>query len=43
MTSDNYLFIFMIFLLAVTGYLIATNKVTDEECDAMLNDQEMWP
>ena len=43
MTWDNYLFIFIILLLVVTGYLIATNKVTDEECDAMLNDQEMWP
>jgi 4-hydroxybenzoate polyprenyltransferase len=43
MTSDSYLFIFIVFLLAVTGYLIATNTITDEERDAMLNDEEMWP
>lgn len=43
MTSDNYLFISIILLLAVTGYLIATNNITDKERDAMLNDEEMWP
>jgi hypothetical protein len=43
MTSDNYLFILIILLLAITGYMIATSKITDEERDAMLNDKEMWP
>lgn len=43
MTSDNYLFVFIILILVVTGYLIATNKITDEERDEMLNDKEMWP
>ena len=43
MTSDNYLFISIILLLVVAGYMIATSKITDEERDAMLNDKEMWP
>jgi hypothetical protein len=43
MTSDNYLFILIIFVLAITGYMIATSKITDKERDAMLNDEEMWP
>ena len=43
MTSDNYLFIFIILLLFATIYGIVTNKVTAEERDEMLNDKEMFP
>jgi len=43
MTSDNYLFIFILLLCTLTGYLIITNRVTPEERDEMLNDKEMWP
>lgn len=43
MTCDNYLFIAIILILGVAGYLIATNKMTDSERDEMLNDEEMWP
>jgi hypothetical protein len=43
MASDNYLFVFIILVLVATGYLIATNNITDKERDAMLNDEEMWP
>lgn len=43
MTSDNYLFIFIILLCTLTGYLVTTNKVTPKERDEMLNDEEMFP
>ena len=43
MTSDNYLFILMILLFGYTIYEVLTSKVTDEERDEMLNDEEMFP
>jgi 4-hydroxybenzoate polyprenyltransferase len=43
MTSDNWLGIFILALICVTAYGILTNKVTDEERDEMLNDEEMFP
>lgn len=30
-------------ILGLTFYLIATSKVTPEERDEMLRDEEMWP
>ena len=43
MTADNRLFLFIVLLLGFTLWLIFTNKVTDEERDTMLDDDEMWP
>ena len=43
MTADNWLFLFIVSLLGFTLWLIFTNKVTDEERDTMLDDDEMWP
>lgn len=43
MTSDNYLFIFIILLCTLTGYLITTNNISNKDRDEMLNDKEMWP
>jgi hypothetical protein len=43
MTSDNYLFIFIILLLFATIYGIVTNKVTAEERDQMLDSEDMFP
>lgn len=37
------LFIFMVFIIAVTVYGILTNKNTPEERDKMLNSDEMFP
>lgn len=30
-------------ILGLTFYLLATSKVTPEERDEMLRDEEMWP
>lgn len=43
MTYDNYLFVFILAIIALTVYGIATNKTTSHERDEMLNDKEMWP
>jgi hypothetical protein len=43
MTSSNYLFIFILLLCTLTGYLVTVNSITPEERDEMLNDKEMWP
>lgn len=43
MTSDNYLFIFIILLFFATGYMIVTNKITDKQRNEMLSDEDMWP
>jgi hypothetical protein len=43
MTSDNYLFIFIILLLFATFYGIVTSKVTAEERDEMLDSEDMFP
>lgn len=43
MTSDNYLFIFIILLCTLTGYLITTNNISDKDRDEMMNDKELWP
>lgn len=37
------LLIFVLLILGVTGYLIATSKVTPEERDEMLNDENIFP
>lgn len=42
MTSDNYLFIFIILLCTLTGYLITTNNISDKDRDEMLNDEEWF-
>ena len=41
MTSDNWLFIVMLVIFALTVYGIATNKTTPEERDAMLKE-DLW-
>lgn len=33
----------VLLILGVTGYLIVTSRVTPEERDEMLEDDEMWP
>ena len=43
MTSDNWLFAFIVGVVALVIYFILTNTVSDEDRDAMLNDPEMWP
>lgn len=43
MTSDNYLFIFIVFTICVTVYSLLTSRVTDSERDEMLNSKEMFP
>ena len=42
MTGDNYLFILILFLLTLTGYLITTNKMTDKERDEMLSEDDWF-
>jgi hypothetical protein len=42
MTSDNYLFIFIILLCTLTGYLITTNNISNKDRDEMLNDKEWF-
>lgn len=37
------LFVTITVILVATFYLIATNKITPEERDEMLQDKEMWP
>lgn len=43
MNTDPWLFFVVVGIVALTIYLLATNKMTAEERDAMLNDKEMWP
>ena len=43
MTANSWLFIFIVGLFGITLWGILTNKVTDEERDAMLQDDQMWP
>ena len=43
MTADNYLFIFILAIIAATVYGIVTNKTTAKERDEMLKSNEMWP
>jgi hypothetical protein len=42
MTADNYLFIFIVSIIALTVYGILTNRVTDAERDEMLDSEEMF-
>jgi len=43
MTSSIFLLTFFIGIVIVTTWLLITSKVTPEERDEMLNDEEMWP
>lgn len=43
MTGENYLFLFIVVLLIINVWAMFTSKVTPEERDEMLNDNEMWP
>jgi len=43
MTSDNWLFIFILALISYTTYSVIVSRVSLEERDEMLNDKEMWP
>ena len=43
MTADNYLFIFIVFIICVTVYSVITSRVTDSERDEMLNSEEIFP
>lgn len=43
MTADNYLFIFIVSIIALTVYGILTSRVTDAERDEMLDSKEMFP
>jgi hypothetical protein len=43
MTPDNYLFLFLLAIIGLTVWGIATNKNTPEERDEMLNSEEMFP
>jgi hypothetical protein len=40
MTSDNYLFIFIVSLLLYTLYSILTNKTSPEDVKEMLDNEE---
>jgi hypothetical protein len=42
MTGDNYLFILILFLLTLTGYLVTINKMTDKERDEMLSEDDWF-
>jgi len=37
------LFVITVLIFALTAHLIITSKVTPEERDEMLKDEEMWP
>ena len=43
MTSDNFLFLFILGVLLVAAIIIYKNDTTPEERDEMLNDEDMWP
>lgn len=43
MTPDNFLFLFILGVIAVTLLILFTDKTTPEERDEMLKDEEMWP
>ena len=40
---DFALFVIFLMIIAFAVYGIATNDMTPEERDKMLNDDEMWP
>lgn len=40
---DQLLALFVLLVVGVTVWLLATNQTTPEERDAMLRDEEMWP
>ncbi len=42
MTSNTWLFLFIIGLVAYNGRTIATNKTTTEERDEMLNEKDWF-
>lgn len=41
--TDKLLALVVLLVVGVTVWLLATNKTTPEERDAMLRDEEMWP
>ena len=41
--TDQLLALVILLVVAATVWLLATNKTTPEERDAMLRDEEMWP
>ena len=43
MTSNTYLFLFVLALISYTAYSVIVSRVSLEERDEMLNDKEMWP
>lgn len=43
MTADNWLFAFIVCVMGLAIWLLVTSKVTPEERDTMLRDEEMWP
>ena len=42
MISNTWLFLFIIGLVAYTGWTIATNNTTPEERDEMLNEKDWF-
>ena len=43
MSWDAALALVMICIVGITALAILTSKISDEERDEMLNDEEMWP
>lgn len=43
MTMEAALFLAIVATLGMFILFVLTDKTTDEERDAMLNDEEMWP
>lgn len=43
MSWDAALALVMICIIGITVLAIVTSKISDEERDEMLNDEEMWP
>lgn len=41
--SNHLLALFVLLVVGVTVWLLATNQVTPEKRDEMLRDKEMWP
>ena len=43
LSADNWLFLFMVALFGILGWMLDTAGVSDQDREEMLNDEELWP
>jgi hypothetical protein len=43
LSADNWLFLVIVAVCGIFGWMLDTADVSDQERNEMLNDEELWP